>query len=407
MNRLLSFALLLTFIYPSLVLAVDDLTDIRAELISLIKRVESLEAENRRLQKAVKATSTEVKAVAAAPKKKKENWTDTISISGDLRARYESFDIDGRDDRERSRVRARIALKARPTDNTEVAIGLASGGDDPVSTNQSLGGGASTKDVRLDLAYFAWQAKPGLILSGGKTKNPYFKPGGNGLVWDGDLRLEGLTLAYASENMFINSGLHFLESDTRRSNSRIAYGFQTGYKGKVKVGRLTAGISYFKLGAEGRAAWFDNDYFGNTVICFGGDCIYSNDFEEIELFAELKTTMGEQPLTLFADYVQNEDASDYDTAWAVGLKYGKAINPRTWEFSYIYQDVEADSIFGLWNDSDFGGGDTDSKGHILKGAWAPNKKWKVGFTYFINEIGVDLDGRDDYNRLQVDWAYKF
>ena len=45
------------------------------------------------------------------------------------------------------------ALVAKPTDTTEVGLGMATGGDDPVSTNQTLGGGGSTKDVRLDLAY--------------------------------------------------------------------------------------------------------------------------------------------------------------------------------------------------------------------------------------------------------------
>ena len=406
MNRLLPFSLLLTFIYPCIALAADDLSDIRAEVLSLLKRVESLEAENQRLRNEVQATSNRVDAVAEVSKKK-NGWTDTISVSGDLRARYESFDIDGREDRERSRVRARIALKARPTDNTEVAIGIASGGDDPVSTNQTLGNGGSTKDVRLDIAYFKWHARPGLTLTGGKMKNPFFKPGDNGLLWDRDLRPEGIATTYSVNNLFVNSGLLFLESDTRRSNSRIAYGFQTGYKGKVRASKLTAGISYFKLGAEGQGAWYDDDFFGNTVTCEDADCVYANDFEELELFAELKTAVGRHPLTLFVDYVRNQDASDYDTAWALGLKLGKASHPRTWEFGYTYQDVEADSVLGLWSDSDFGGGDTGTKGHIFNGAWAPNKNWKVGFTYFVNETGLDLGGGDDYNRLQLDWAYKF
>ena len=406
MNRLLPFLLLLTFIYPRIALAADDLSDIRSELLSLLKRVENLEAENQQLRDQVQATSTQVEAIEATPKKK-NRWTDTISVSGDLRARYESFDIDGREDRERSRVRARIAVKARPTDNTEVAIGVATGGDDPVSTNQTLGNGGSTKDVRLDIAYFKWHARPGLTLTGGKMKNPFFTPGDNGLLWDRDLRPEGMATTYSVNNLFVNSGLLFLESDTRRSNSRIAYGFQTGYKGKVRASKLTAGISYFKLGAEGQRAWYKDDFFGNTVTCEDADCVYANDFEELELFAELKTAVGRHPLTLFVDYVRNQDASDYDTAWALGLKLGKASHPRTWEFGYTYQDVEADSVLGLWSDSDFGGGDTGTKGHIFNGAWAPNKNWKVGFTYFVNETGLDLGGGDDYNRLQLDWAYKF
>ena len=382
--------------------AADDLNQIKQQLMSLLERVENLESENKRLKAQIKEG---VETVASASTKKR--WVDSLSIKGDLRARHESFDIDGRDDRERSRVRARVSITAKPSDNTEIGIGLASGGDDPVSTNQSLGGGASTKDTRLDLAYFKWQAKPGLTVTGGKMKNPFFKPGGNGLLWDGDLRPEGVSLTYKGDNMFLNTGLHFLESDTRRSNARLAYGVQTGYKGKLGGAGITAGISYFKLGAEGRGAWYDGDFFGNTEDCTSGTCVYASDFEELELFAELKTKLGEQPLTLFADYVQNQDASRYDSAYALGLKLGKASNPGTWEVGYIYQDIEADAVLGLWSDSDFGGGVTDTKGHILKGAWAPAKKWKIGLTYFINETGVDLGGGDDYNRLQLDWAFKF
>ena len=106
MKRLLYFSLLSSFIYPPIVMAVDDLTDIRAELLSLVKRVENLEAENRQLRNTVQATSKEARAVASTPKNNKKRWTDTIAISGDLRTRYESFNIDGREDRERSRVRA-------------------------------------------------------------------------------------------------------------------------------------------------------------------------------------------------------------------------------------------------------------------------------------------------------------
>lgn len=402
MKRFTTFTFVLALSAPAL--ASDELDQIRDQLLSLLKRVESLESENKVLREQVKEG---VETVAANTSSRKKSWVDSLKISGDLRARYESFDIDGRDDHERSRVRARVAVSAKPTDNTEVAIGLASGGDDPVSTNQSLGGGASTKDTRLDLAYFRWQAKPGLTLIGGKMKNPYVRPGGNGLLWDGDLRPEGVSLTYMGNNLFLNSGLHFLESDTRRSNARIAYGVQTGYRGKVGGAGLTAGIGYFNLGADGRGAWYDDDFFGNTEDCTSGICVYANDFEELELFAEMKTQIGEKPLTLFADYVQNQHASKYDTAWALGFKLGKASAPGTWEVGYTYQDVEADSVLGLWSDSDFGGGDTDTSGHILTGAWAPGKKWKVGFTYFINETGVDLGGEDDYNRLQVDWAYKF
>ena len=84
------------------------------------------------------------------------SWAEKIKWKGDFRYRYEDIEEDGKDDRDRNRIRARPALVAKTSDTTEVGFGLATGGDDPVSTNQTLGGGGSTKDVRLDLAYATW-----------------------------------------------------------------------------------------------------------------------------------------------------------------------------------------------------------------------------------------------------------
>ena len=57
--------------------------------------------------------------------------------------------------------------------------------------------------------------------------------------------------------------------------------------------------------------------------------------------------------------------------------------------------------------SDFGGGGTDARGHILKGAFAIEKNWTAGFSYFINETGLDAGSKRDYDRLQVDLAFKY
>ena len=89
------------------------------------------------------------------------------------------------------------------------------------------------------------------------------------------------------------------------------------------------------------------------------------------------------------------------------MKLGKAGAPRTWELSYIYQNIEADAVLGLITDSDFAGGGTDSKGHMFEGTWAINKKWKIGFTFFDNQRSLDVGVEEDYKRIMLDTAYKF
>ena len=74
---------------------------------------------------------------------------------------------------------------------------------------------------------------------------------------------------------------------------------------------------------------------------------------------------------------------------------------------YTWQDLEADAVFGLLTDSDFGGGGTDARGHVLKGSFAIDKNWTAGFTYFINEMDLSAGSKHDYDRLQVDMAFKY
>ena len=76
----------------------------------------------------------------------------------------------------------------------------------------------------------------------------------------------------------------------------------------------------------------------------------------IEALAQAEFKVGAQPLTLFAHYTQNQEASDLDTGYSAGFVIGKAANPHTWEFGYTYQKTEKDAQFGQFVDSDFGGG---------------------------------------------------
>jgi len=229
MNRLyfLPFLLVLSLTAPvAAAVSEDELNLLKNELMNLIHRVELLEAENKTLQEYTQVANARVDEVppVVQPVAVRHNneWTDSISLKGDFRYRYENIHSEKRDSRERNRVRARFSLTANPADNLEVGIGVASGGDDPVSTNQTLGNGDSSKDLRLDLAYFKWHAKPGFQVIGGKMKNIWRRPGGSSLVWDGDLRPEGLAFLYSRGYFFVDTGFNFLESDSSKNNSSIS-----------------------------------------------------------------------------------------------------------------------------------------------------------------------------------------
>jgi hypothetical protein len=151
---------------------------------------------------------------------------------------------------------------------------------------------------------------------------------------------------------------------------------------------------------------------------FGGCTLLQSDFAVINALAQLDFTVGNFPIVLFVDYMQNRNAEanavtgdKLDSAFAAGVTFNKASAPKSWEVGVVYQQSEADAIFGQFHDSDFGDGKTDTSGFAVKAAFAPAASWTISGTLFINELNNDLGGATttdlDYKRLQLDLNYKF
>ena len=164
------------------------------------------------------ALTTALVSTAAFAEEKTSSWADRVSLYGDLRLRYEDIDEEGNADaaRERERGRARIGLKADVSPNVKLIMGIATGGDNPVSRNVTGDGGFTTKDIGIELMYVDWTATEKLSVYAGKMKNPLFKAGGVPLIWDGDLNPEGLAAAFASGIFFAKAGLFSVEWWLRR-----------------------------------------------------------------------------------------------------------------------------------------------------------------------------------------------
>jgi len=401
----------------------EEFDALRAQIKALSERLDRLEAENRELSATnaelvknsqetkvtVAQVSEKTDAVAAEVKEqsKASAWTDRIHWKGDFRYRYEAFNVEGEPNRDRNRIRARAALIADISPTMEVGLGLASGGDDPVSTNQTLGGGGSTKDLRLDLAYFDWSGLKDTHVFGGKFSNFLHRTGKNALIWDSDWRPEGAGVKWDSGKFFANAMGNWNESDSKSGQS-FSYLTQAGIK--LPIGdsmKLTAGVSYYNIDTQGLGSLYgaDDDFYGNSYDPVTLTYLYN--YEELELFAELGFEMFGRPVLLFGDWVQNQDADENDTAYAVGFTYGSAKNKGEWQLGYVYQKLEADSVFGLLTDSDFGGGGTDAKGSIIKGSYALRKNVNADFTYFINQVGLKSGDPIGFKRLQLDLSFKY
>lgn len=387
----------------------DEIAILREQLRVLTERLDRLEQNGNDQQVVEEREESSIEEVVdlKLDERMADSWTSRISWKGDFRYRHESIEVES-ETRRRERIRARAHLEARLADDMKVGLGLASGGDDPVSTNQTLGAGGSTKDLNLDLAYFQWSGLPDTRIVGGKFQNFLYRPGGNGLIWDSDWRPEGLAVEWANERFFASGFGTWVESDSGTFNDAFAFGGQAGMTFQLADGfDLTAGAGYYQFDTAGSSAFFgdDDDFFGNSYDPVTLTYLY--DYHEVEAFADLSFEMFGHPASMFIDYVTNLDAPDNDTGYAIGASFGDLDAARDWEFSLTYEDLPADAVLGLLTDSDFGGGGTDAKGYILNGAYAFHKSWNAMFTYFINDINIDTNNPMSFNRLQLDLNFKY
>lgn len=360
----------------------------------------------------VSATAQETKAPSS--------WADKLKLGGDLRFRHEYIDKEGSEERNRQRVRARVNMTGTPSEEVTLGFGLSSSEEgDPVSSNQSLDGGFSRKDVFIDLAYIDWHPSTleGVSFIGGKMHMPFATVGD--LVWDGDLNPEGMALktSFGGDglDLFVNAGGFWLDERSSTTDDAMLYGAQLGAKMKQDDFSVMGAVAYYTYeNVEGFGTLVDaEDGFGNSTT--GGEedpatgevspLLYASGYEILDVITEVGFNAG-LPVSLFGNLAVNNDADEDDTGYQFGIKLGKTKDPGSFDFGYSYRELEADAVLGAFSDSDFIGGGTDGKGHKLNIGYQINKILKASVTYFMSEIGLEGDATD-YDRVQIDVAGKF
>jgi hypothetical protein len=390
----------------------DTIAALRAQLEAISERLERLEAQQQTTLETPASPTTTAQATpvqVAGSKVAAANTLDrSIKYNADFRYRFESFDIQDTPDRHRNRVRARVGIKAPVTETTLLGFGLASGSDDPISSNQSLGDNFSSKQVNIDQAYLRWQPTgQDIDVFAGKFKNPLYRAGGSGLLWDGDLRPEGFALKYARGDMFVNALGTWID-ESKSADDVLLLGAQLGLQRSVlSNASLTAGVGYYQYTGIEQYTAYDGppeeapeEIGGNRLTAEGR---YVSGFDLLEGFAQLKFPTALGSTTLYGSYVQNLAASDYDTGYIFGAKLGVG----DWSMGWAYQELEADAVYAILTDSDFAGGGTDSQGHKLSASYSLNKKVKLGATLFLNDRDRDFGDDDDYQRLMLDLVIKY
>ena len=211
--------------------------------------------------------------------------------------------------RNRDRVRARLNANYRVNDTVTGQIGLATGADDPRSSNQTMDGQNSRKTIGLDVAYITWAPNADLKFTAGKQRYPWQRSGS--LFFDGDVNPEGVAINYTKGNFFAGTFYDWLSeralsfsSPTATNTDSILYGAQAGYRVSFSDSvKMTVAATYFNFdGVQGYNPLFGASAFGNTTttsaavcgrtLATGTACLLS-DYDILEGFADLTATVAD------------------------------------------------------------------------------------------------------------------
>jgi len=187
-------------------------------------------------------------------------WIQKTKLTGDFRLREQYEKNNAKEDRWRTRIRYRLGIESQVADKFKVGFGIASGGSDPRSTNQTFQDSFSSKGINLDLAYGQYNPFKWLTLVGGKFKNPLFTPAD--LIWDSDITPEGGAAQFNynvcdSLGLFTNVGFFILDernSETppppKERQDPFMYVVQPGFEWKIQdadlkdLAKLKASVAY-------------------------------------------------------------------------------------------------------------------------------------------------------------------
>jgi len=419
------------------------------------------EAAQQALAGGAVAANVTAAASAPAPAILPKTWADYVTLKGDIRYRVETITDDSKPDknknntpytRQRDRIRARLGADVKVNDNIKAVLRLTTdeaatvgGGGDPISGNQTLGGGSSKKGVYLDAAYFDWnffgEGTSELHGLAGKMDNPFLTMNDD-LVWDPDVTPEGValkgTLDLAPVTLLGNLGCFWIAERDAKDPLTLLAGQGAARIEFMPEIALTLGASLYSFqnvaGNDVIDYKYDGTYeravnlplgktnypsgYGNSVKKSFNPAkdaapraVYACGYNVAEPFARLDvwpTVFGRVvPVSAFGQYIQNLQITDNNQGYMYGLSIGKAKNPGTFEVGASYARIEKDATLGLWTDSDRWGGGTDGEGYKLYAKYQILKGLQAGLTYFADEKPTSSGPTHGYNRMQADLVASF
>lgn len=348
---------------------------------------------------------------AEAPEKKTKNgFFDRFHAKGDLRLRQEVIEKEGSADKNRERYRFRYSVNFDATDNIRLETAVSSGKYNPTSGNVSFKSDENIQEyfideLKIDILALKYSFDNSWVRVG-KQAHDIYRPIKTQLVWDNDIRLEGINYGYKDGNSMIRVGANRVhrEKDNRDGDDINIFLAQYVHTQKLDDAKLNLGAAYYHYdGVEGTTHPYDSGFMGNTSETVNGVDVYKEDYGIVEAFAEIQVkdlVMG-MPAKAAVILAYNALASDDNFGYDISAELAMT---KKWKAAVTYRDVQKDAVYGAHNDSDFSGGGTDSKGYYVKTKYAFAKNVDVAGWWNWSKLG-DLEL--DYHRVQLDVILKF
>lgn len=350
-------------------------------------------------------------SLQCSPALGKIKLNEQLDFSGDFRFRIEHIKDGTSIEQNRQGIRARMGVEYSPDEDTSATFQLASGNDDsPTSTNQPLDDSFTSKPVYIDLAFLKWEASSEFVLLAGKIKSPYGRLTGAGLVWDSDVRPEGVHLVYNPwDNLFASLSAFTVEE---RPLSTESWLIASSLESDINItddDNLTAkftSLTYSNTAGQEVFAGFSrgNSTTSSTVGTTTTE-YYTKDYHLLQGTLVYSRQMGPHPIKVYFDYVVNSAIPTENQGWLVGFKMNKIRQKGDWSLDYNYRHLEKDAVIGAFTDGNFSGGGTDGIGHILFLDYGLSKSITSRLSLFANSQGVN--NTIDYYRGQLDFSLKF
>jgi hypothetical protein len=375
------------------------------------REVDGIKAEIAKEEPRLPKTVTEKVARLEEKQKRLPAWIENMKLKGDLRLRYQWDKQKDTAERHRGRIRYRLGLETRINQWLKVAAGLASGGTDPKSTNQTFENTFTTKGINLDYAYLQYSPTTWATLLGGKMKRKPILWEPADLLWDTDINPEGGAILLTKEcgdfDLFLNSGCFVLDEASGDSSDPVLIYFQPGAKwdfhedASLKV----ALTSYSFSGVQG--ATLDDSEGGNTLT----NSLLEFDYRSLSPALELTVDNPFNGLVkfgaIFAETVSAYDIDDNNNGYLYGFKFGdkKLKKFGQWQAKYMYRRLEGDAWVDAFPDADVYSGGTNAKAHEIIFDFGLSKNLALGLDYYY--VTRIAGTKTPLHRLQVDLKSKF